>query len=160
MGKCCHLLVRNGNSRKKANKDLQDKQLLSFQSNKLRNSSALRSPEVCPFRLLWPLSAPCATWLTGQRSGALPKLLSRKTVTRPFRKLMVRSSQHPLPSGYCSVPSGQSLLARPFRARMSSSTLGTWESRTYFPGLDSWLCGQEWRSWRVTISRQPWAVPF
>ena len=38
------LMVRGGNSRKKAGKDLQEKQLLSFQSVKLLKSVALRSP--------------------------------------------------------------------------------------------------------------------
>ncbi|MXQ80049.1 hypothetical protein E5288_WYG013554 [Bos mutus] len=44
MEKCRLLMVRGGNSRKKADKDLQEKQLFSFQTIKLLKSEALRSP--------------------------------------------------------------------------------------------------------------------
>lgn len=160
MEKCRLPMVRSGNSREKVDKDLQRKQLLSFQSIKLFMSVALRSPRSassgCSDHSVRPVQR---DWQSKSPVRYLNSSL-RKQWTRPFRKLRVRALPASFVFRLCSDPSGESHFARPFRARVSDSALRTWDFCTDFPGLGSWLWGQEWLSWRVTISRLPWAVPF
>lgn len=160
MEKCRLLMVRGGNSRKKADKDLQEKQLFSFQTIKLLKSEALRWPRSassgCSDHSVRPVQR---DWQSKSPVRYLNSSL-RKQWTRPSRKLRVRALPASFVFRLCSDPSGESRFARPFRSRVSNSVLRTWDFCTDFLGLGSWLWGQEWLSWRVTISRLPWAVPF
>lgn len=77
-----------------------------------------------------------------QQPGPLPKFVTPETVTRSFRKLRVLSLPASFAFRLCSVPSGQSRLARPFRARVSSST---------FPGRERGSDLQRLGSWAVAM---------
>lgn len=76
--------------------------------------------------------------MTGQQPGPLPKFVTPETVTGFFRKPRVLSFPASFAFRLCSVLSGQSRLARPFRARVSSSTFQAREPGTHFLRLGSW----------------------
>lgn len=162
MEKCRLLMVRGGNSTKTADNRSSGKSTWNYFHLKASNcssqwpSSPRSASSGCSDHSVRPVQR---DWQSKSPVRYLNSSL-RKQWTRPFRKLRVRALPASFVFRLCSDPSGESRFARLFRSRVSNSALRTWDFCTDFPGLGPWLWGQEWLSWRVTISRLPWAVLF
>lgn len=143
-------------------KSLQDKQLLAFPSRKPHFSVACELLWDPPSWSFWPLSEPLSMWLTRQQPGPLPKLVTPETVNRCFRKLSIRSLPASFAFRLCSVGPASPALRAHFEPKFKFQLSRLENLAQIFQGwvLGQWLWGQEWRSWRVTTSRLPWAVPF